>query len=238
MFSKLLKNNLRKNMRWLWILFASTIVVSGITRGVKELGTTIAFFKVFGIVLDSVFYALLINSLIQPFLRSFLNFTKSVYGDESYLTHTLPVTKNQIINSKFLTTFIELSLAFLTVIISILIMFASPNLIVTLEFILSSLIVGKVSVVLAIVLFVLLVMVEFFMFISIIHYAIVMAYKSKEKRVLKSFLYTAVFSFAAITILGIIMVMVLLINDVNLEIYIKEDFVADLYEPNKTKIKK
>jgi len=43
MLGKLLKKDLRKNMRWLWILFISTILVAGITRGCKELGESIAF---------------------------------------------------------------------------------------------------------------------------------------------------------------------------------------------------
>ena len=102
MLSKLLKNDLKKNMRWMWILFVSEILVSLLARGCSELGANIAFFKVLSIFLDTVFYALIANCIIHPFLRSFLNFTKSIYGDESYLTHTLPVTKNQIINSKFL----------------------------------------------------------------------------------------------------------------------------------------
>ena len=74
MLSKLLKKDLNKNMRWLWILFAATIVVSAITRGCKELGENIAFFKILGIFFDSVFYALAVNVILQPFLRNFLNF--------------------------------------------------------------------------------------------------------------------------------------------------------------------
>jgi len=101
MFAKLLKNDLKKNMRWLWILFVTTIAVAGVNRGCKELAENIAVFKIFAIIFDSVFYALLVNVILHPFLRNFMNFSKSLYGDESYLTHTLPVTKNQIINSKF-----------------------------------------------------------------------------------------------------------------------------------------
>ena len=52
MFSKLLKKDLKKNMRWLWILFVSTIAIAGITRGTKELGKNIAFFKVMYVFFD------------------------------------------------------------------------------------------------------------------------------------------------------------------------------------------
>ena len=67
MFCKLLKNDLKKNMRWMWILFISTILVAGVTRGFKELGENIAFFKILGIFFDSVFYALAVNVILQPF---------------------------------------------------------------------------------------------------------------------------------------------------------------------------
>ena len=51
MLSKLLKNDLKKNMRWMWILFVSTIGVAIITRGTKELGENIGFFKLLKIFL-------------------------------------------------------------------------------------------------------------------------------------------------------------------------------------------
>ena len=74
MLSKLLKKDLKKNMSWMWILFVSTIAIAGVTRGCKELGKYIAFFKIAGIFFDSIFYALAVNTLLQPFLRNFLNF--------------------------------------------------------------------------------------------------------------------------------------------------------------------
>lgn len=216
MLIKLLKNDLKKNMRWLWILFVSAIVVAGITRGCKELGHNIAFFKVLGIFFDSIFYALIVNVIIQPFLRNFLNFTKSLYGDESYLTHTLPVTKNQILTSKFLTAIIEIFLGFVSIVISLLIMFASPTFVPTLKILLSTLVVGEISVFWTLFLFVSLIVVEFLMFISIIYFSIILAYKSKEKKIMKTFLYTALISFISITLLSIIMIIVMLINGVKI----------------------
>lgn len=216
MLSKLLRNDLRKNMRWFWILLVGTIVVAGITRGCKELGQNLAFFKVLGIFFDSIFYALAVNTLVQPFIRNFTNYSKSLYGDESYLTHTLPVSKSQIINSKFITAIIEMLLGFISVVISLLIMFASPTMWTTLEMLLSFLITGEFSVVVVLTLFVLLVVVEFLMFNSIIYFSIIMGYKSREKKVLKSFLFTALMAFASMMVLSIIMIIVLVINGVDL----------------------
>ena len=173
MLSKLLKKDLRKNMRWLWILFVSTIVVAGLTRGCKELGKDIGFFKIIGILFDSVFYTLAVNTILHPFLRNFMNFTKSFYSDEAYLTHTLPVNKKQLINSKYITAIIEITLGFVSLIISLIIMFASPTFFDTLAIILSTIVSGKIAGWLVLTLFITLVVVEFLMFISIIFFSIV-----------------------------------------------------------------
>lgn len=216
MLGKLLKYDLKKNMRWLWILFVSPLVLAGASRGFAELGKNIAFFKVVGIFFDSVFYALLANVLIHPFLRSFLNFTKSIYGDESYLTHTLPVTKSQIINSKFITAFVEMVLGFVSIVLSLLIRFASPAFFKTLKLLLSTLIVGNISLFAVLSLVVVLILVEFLMYIAIIFFSIIVAYRAKDKKALKAFLLTALMAFIAITVLAIIMAIVLLINGIEL----------------------
>ena len=216
MLSKLLKNDLKKNMRWLWILFASTIAIAGLTRGCKELGKNIAFFQLAGIFFDSIYYAIAINSLLQPFLRNFLNFKNSFYSDESYLTHTLPVTKNELLNSKYLTCLIEMVCGFACVIVSIIIMFASPTFLPFIEILLSTIITGSFSVGLILALFIILVIVEFLMFLSIIYFGIVMGYKSKDHKNLKSFLYSAAMAFASLAALAIIMVIILKINGLNL----------------------
>ena len=216
MLSKLLKKDLKKNVRWMWILFVSTIGFAILGRLVKELGDNIVFFKILGIFFDSVFYSLAVNLILQPFLRNFLNFSKSFYGDESYLTHTLPATKNELITSKFLTAIIEISLGFLCLVISILIMFLSPTMFDKLKLFVSIVISGKFSIYLVIALFVVLVVVEFLMFISVIYFSIVIAYRAKEKRVLKTFLLTSAMAFVAITILSIAMIVVLAINGVKM----------------------
>ena len=216
MLSKLLKNDLKKNMRWMWILFISTIALAGITRGINELGKNIAFFKMAGVFLEGVFYGLAINGIIQPFLRNFLNFHKSFYSDESYLTHTLPVTKNQLINSKYLTATIEMLAGFATLVASILIMYAGPNLKSILTLLFSSIVTEPVSLTLSLILFVILVIVEFMMFISIIDFSIVIAFKSRDRRILKTFLLTVGFAFASLFVLFIIMFAVLSINGIKL----------------------
>lgn len=216
MLGKLLKYDLRKNMRWMWILFVATILAAAATRGSGELGKHYGFFKVLNVIFDSVFYALIANCIIQPFIRSFMNFTKSVYGDEGYLTHTLPVKKSQIIISKYLTATIETVLGFLVVIGSVLIRFASKNFFTSIKMMLSMAVVGEFSLPLILTLMIVLIVIEFLMYISIIFFSIIWGFRSNEKKILKSFLYTAVMALCAIQFLSIVMVIVLAINKINL----------------------
>ena len=216
MLGNLLKKDLKKDMRWLWIIFVVTIAFAGVSRVCRYLGEDISLFKILGMFFDSVYYSLAVNAILQPFLRSFLNFSKSFYGDEAYLTHTLPVTKSQLINSKFLTFIIEMVLGFMCVISSLLIMFYSPTLFTNLKSFLSLTISGDFSLFLVLTLMIILIIVEFLMFISIILFSIIIAYRKKEKRVLNTFLITTGISFAAISVLSVFLIIVLLINKVEL----------------------
>lgn len=216
MLGKLLKRDLHRNMRWLWILFVAVLGMAVLTRGCKALGEHVMFFQILGIFFDSLFYTGVVNIILHPFLQNFMNFTKSFYGDESYLTHTLPVTKNQLLTSKCLTALIEVTLGIATAVVSLLIMFWTPDLFDFLQGLILMLVGANLSAVLVLGLFVGLILVEFLMFLAMIFFAIVLAYRAKEKRVLKTFLYTCIMAFVAITILAIFMVAVLAINGVDL----------------------
>ena len=216
MLSKLLKKDLHRNMRWLWVLFVATLVMAVLNRGCKELAKQVMFFQILGIFVDTLFYAAMVNGIVQPCLRNFMNFTKSFYGDESYLTHTLPATKAQLITSKFLTALIEITLGFVVAVASLLIVFWTPDMFDFLQGLIFMLVGANLSAVLVLALFVGLVLVEFLMFIAIIFFAIVVAYRAKEKRVLKTFLYTCVMAFVAITILSVAMLIVLAVNGIDL----------------------
>ena len=217
MLGKLLKYDLRKNMRWMWILFVATLALAGVSRGVGELGKNSTFFKVLKIFLDTVTYAMVANCIIQPFIRSFMNFTKSLYGDESYLTHTLPVTKSKIITSKYLTALIETVLGYVCAVCSLLILFVTPTFFDTIKMMLSMIIVGDFSIGLMIVLLLSEVLVEFLMFLSIIFFSIILGYRFNEKKALKSFLFTALFAICVSNVMSIIMLGVLLGNGINSE---------------------
>lgn len=63
-----------------------------------------------------VLIAMIINILINCFMRNWARFIKNIYKDESYLTHTLPVSKNKIYLSKILTAIITLLTSFIVIV--------------------------------------------------------------------------------------------------------------------------
>ena len=126
MLTKLLKYDLKymlKNMSAFYIL---SIVFALFTRIVSLLHkttiTTIIYKICFGLVISMIF-----NILINTMIRSWTRFRDSIYKDEAYLTHTLPVTKDDIYNSKFIQTLIFYLVGFLVIILSIFIAFYSKD---------------------------------------------------------------------------------------------------------------
>lgn len=70
---------------------------------------------------------LLISALINNIISLWTRFINNLYKDESYLTHTLPVTKNQIYISKILSGFITFLTTSIVILISISILFYQIN---------------------------------------------------------------------------------------------------------------
>ena len=111
---------------------------------------------------------------------------------------------------------LEIVAGFATLIVSLLILFAGPNFIDSLKLLVSTAVSGNFSIVLVLVLFVILVVVEFLMFISIIDFSIVVAFKSKDRRILKTFLISMGCAFASLAVLMVCMLAVLAINGIKL----------------------
>ena len=71
--------------------------------------------------------SMIFNVLINTMMRSWVRFRDSLYKDEAYLTHTLPVTKNELYNSKFIQTLIFYFIGFVVILLSLFIVYYSPN---------------------------------------------------------------------------------------------------------------
>lgn len=118
MLGKLLKYDLKYMLKNMSAFYVLAIFFSITTRILFSLEQTIII-NILGQVSVGCMVAILVNILINTVIRSWVRFRESIYLDESYLTHTLPVTKNQIYNSKFLQVLIFYLVGFLVIITSL-----------------------------------------------------------------------------------------------------------------------
>ena len=103
MLTKLLKYDLKymiKNMSVFYIL----AIFFGITTRILYLLDQSIMINIITRISLGCMIAMIANIIINTIMRSWVRFTNFIYKDESYLTHTLPVTKNDIYNSKLIKT--------------------------------------------------------------------------------------------------------------------------------------
>ena len=114
MLIKLLKYDLKymiKNMSVFYILaifFAILVRILGLFNS-----TTIL--TILNGICKGTMIAMIVNIIINTMIRSWVRYNISIYKDEAYLTHTLPITKNDIYNSKFIQTLIFFIFSFVLI---------------------------------------------------------------------------------------------------------------------------
>ena len=119
MLGKLLKYDLKWVYKVVIVFYILSLVFSILTRIMYSIENSLLF-SVLGQIMQGVMVGLLINALFNGLIRSWVRFIQNVYKDESYLTHTLPVEKNNIYLSKVLTAII---ISFTTVLVAIICLF-------------------------------------------------------------------------------------------------------------------
>ena len=116
MLGKLLKYDLKWMLnKVMWIYYVVLIIVSISIIIVENVHQTI-FLVIVDKILVGVFISMCISTLITCFMRIWARFIQNLYKDESYLTHTLPVTKNELFNSKVISSIISVIISILVII--------------------------------------------------------------------------------------------------------------------------
>ena len=116
MLGKLLKYDLKWCFKPLVVFYILAIIFSIITRMIESVDQTLILI-IMDKICSGVVIAMLINILINCLMRNWVRFERNIYKDESYLTHTLPVSKNKIYLSKILTAIITLFVSFIIIVI-------------------------------------------------------------------------------------------------------------------------
>lgn len=108
MLKKLLKYDLFDIYRGLWPFYALVLAAAGLCRLMIPLSDDSTFLYIMSRICNGFLIAMMINAAVNNLIRIWLRFTQSIFGDESYLSHTLPVTRGQLYGSKFLSSVITM----------------------------------------------------------------------------------------------------------------------------------
>ena len=126
MLKKLLKYDFKRMTRILVYMYAITVVLAGLTRLVN-LGNKIQFVLIIGKILEGCTFAGIGNVLVNTFVHILGAFISNFFKDESYLTHTLPVSKTQLLFSKLISSLLVIIISVVVCILSLFIIFYSPE---------------------------------------------------------------------------------------------------------------
>ena len=118
MLNKLLKYDLKYMIKNMSIFYILSIFFAITTRILFNIEQSVII-NIIGQISVGCMFAMIANTLINTIMRSWIRFRDSLYKDESYLTHTLPVTKNELYNSKFIQTLIFFFISFVVILISL-----------------------------------------------------------------------------------------------------------------------
>ena len=126
MLNKLLKYDLKYMIKNMSIFYILSIFFAITTRILFNIDQSVMI-KILAQISNGCMIAMVANTIINVMMRSWLRFNDSLYKDESYLTHTLPVTKNQLYNSKFILTLIFYFISFVIVLLTLFITYYSKE---------------------------------------------------------------------------------------------------------------
>ena len=124
MLGKLLKYDFKWIYKLIIIFYILAFTFSVIGRAFSTIENSLVFEIVSQIAFGTAI-SMMVSSLINTLMRLWARFVRNVYKDESYLTHTLPVKKQEIFNSKVITGFVSIFTAMVVIIICLFICYYS-----------------------------------------------------------------------------------------------------------------
>jgi len=126
MLKKLLKYDLKDVYKVLVIFYCLSLFFSILTRMFLSIENSFVM-NVIGKVCSGTAIAMIFNILINNLMRLWHRFKSNFYGDESYLTHTLPINKKTLYLSKSLTSLITLFTSVIVIALTLFIAYYSKE---------------------------------------------------------------------------------------------------------------
>ena len=126
MLKKLLKYDLQNIYKVLIVFYILSLFFCVLTRIFLSIDNSFIV-SIIGKICSGTTIAMIFNIIINNLMRLWVRFRSNFYGDESYLTHTLPVSKKTLYLSKSLTSIITLFSSVLIIAISLFIAYYSKE---------------------------------------------------------------------------------------------------------------
>lgn len=126
MLKKLLKYDLVYIFKGVNVFYILSIFFALLTRIFLSIEGSFIF-NVIGKICSGVTISMIFNIIINNLMRLWVRFKNNLYGDESYLTHTLPIKKSTLYKSKIISAFITLFVSVLVIGISLFIAYYSKE---------------------------------------------------------------------------------------------------------------
>ena len=141
MIARLLKYDLKKITKILIYMWVITLAFAGLTA-IVNIWNKVAIINIISHVLAGFAYAGIVNVLVNTFVHILRNVISNFYKDESYLTHSLPIKKDKLLLSKYLSSLIVILCSVVVCFLSLFIMFYSPSLMEGLSMLISATVAG------------------------------------------------------------------------------------------------
>lgn len=126
MLRKLIKYDFKWINSVMYIYFIIMILITIAVKIIESFEQTL-FLVIVDKIASCMFIGCAVSILITCIMRIWHRTIQNVYKDESYLTHTLPITKNQIYNSKVIAGILSLLLSVLVVLICVAFVYLNSN---------------------------------------------------------------------------------------------------------------
>lgn len=192
MLTKLLKYDFKKIYKFLIIFYSLAIFFAILTRIFFQIDNSFVM-SIVAKICSGATISMIVSIIINNIMRLWVKFKNTLYDDESYLTHTLPVTKSSLYISKIITAITTMLTSVIAIAITLFIAYYSKenieslkNLILPIADVLDSSIIGVV------ILFLTVLLIETLNIIQVGFTGIILGHKVNNNKVALS----VVFGFA------------------------------------------
>lgn len=205
MLIKLLKYDLKymiRNMSVFYILSA----FFAITTRLLSLPEKSVMISILSSISTGCLIAMIANIIINVMMRSWVGFNSSLYKDESYLTHTLPVTKGALYYSKLIQALIFFFIGFAVIILSLFVAYYTPETWTAVKALIKAITVGfNMSTAFFVTIFIIIIFLELFNAIQCGFLGIILGHRKNSSKIGFSVLYGfIIYLIAQTVVLGLV----------------------------------